>query len=299
MARTKKPKSPGSVERRTTWTRFYLPRGQDWPTWSTAHSDPHRGPLTGVEGIKNVWLGRKVEDSEQAALIILWVTADALKRFRQSPNCEEFLQCLPDKDVHDSIESGAVLRDMSLGDVEDGSSLSPTPSRFLSFAWVSGYGFEENLEGRVTFSVFVIPYTDDSIPESSLRTLSPSMQMHFWKQWAMVDNEDAVADSDHWQLGKRMATTENEGGRMVICEFRQWNGYSGATLEREEATANSPLTRESWAQMLAKMMPPITAWEKERWDIQLVPKKEEEEEGEDKDPEFTRELEAFVAGANN
>lgn len=34
------------------------------------YSDPHRGPLTGVEGIQNVWLGRKVEDPEQAALII-------------------------------------------------------------------------------------------------------------------------------------------------------------------------------------------------------------------------------------
>lgn len=70
MARTKQSKVPGSGDRRTTWTRFYLPREQDWPTWSATHLRPHRGPLSGVEGIKNVWLGRKVEDSEQAALII-------------------------------------------------------------------------------------------------------------------------------------------------------------------------------------------------------------------------------------
>jgi hypothetical protein len=70
MARTKAYKGPNSFDRRTTWTRFHLPRGQEWPTWSVVYSDPHRGPLTDVEGIDEVWLGRTVEDSEQAALII-------------------------------------------------------------------------------------------------------------------------------------------------------------------------------------------------------------------------------------
>lgn len=121
------------------------------------------------------------------------------------------------------------------------------------------------------------------------------MQTHYWKQWAVVDNKDALADSDPWQLGQRAATAGNEGGRMVMCEFRQWNGYSGATPEREEATANSPLTRESWAQKLAEVMPPVTAWEKERWDIQLVPKKGEEEEGEnEEDSEYERNMEEHL-----
>ncbi|KFZ09742.1 hypothetical protein V501_05498 [Pseudogymnoascus sp. VKM F-4519 (FW-2642)] len=295
MARTKQS-TPGTGERRTTWTRFHLPRGQDWPTWSPSHSGPHRGPLTGVPGISNVWLGRKVEDSEQAALIILWRTKDALEKFQESPACDEFLQYLPENGEQSSLESGALLQDVSLGDANDGS-LSPAPSRFLSFQWVSGIGFETNMQRRVTFTALVIRYTSNSIPESSRRATfsavrkafdefwpkgcedisSTPMQTHFWKQWAIVDNKDALMDSDPWQLGEQVATAGNEGGRMVLCEFRQWNGYSGATPEREEATANNPLTRESWAQMFAKVMPPVMAWAKERWDIQLLPEKEEEE----------------------
>ncbi|KFZ24804.1 hypothetical protein V502_00714 [Pseudogymnoascus sp. VKM F-4520 (FW-2644)] len=312
MARTKQSKGPGSGDRRTTWTRFHLPRGQDWPTWSTSHSDPHRGPLTDVAGIKNVWLGRRVEDSEQAALIILWKTEDALKEFQDSPTCDEFLQYLPENGAQASPESGALLRDLSLSNA-DGGSLSPAPSRFLSFQWI-GIGFEEKLQGRVTFTALVIPYTSDTIPESSRIAThravrdaldkfrprgcedisSPYMQTHFWKQLAMVNNKDALVDSDPWQLGEQVATAGNEGGRMVYCEFRQWNGYSGATPEREEATANSQLTRESWAQMFAKVMPSVTAWTQERWDIQLVPQKEEEEGEYEEDSEYDRNMEEYL-----
>ncbi|OBT85998.1 hypothetical protein VE02_06356 [Pseudogymnoascus sp. 03VT05] len=254
-----------------------------------------------------------VEDPEQAALIILWRTEDALKKFQNSPACDEFLQYLPKNGVEPSLESGTLLRDLSLGNAND-SSLSPAPSRLLSFQWASGYGFEENLEGRVTLTAFVIPYTGDSTPESSQNAVygavrgafdqfrprgcedisSPSMQTHIWKQWAVVDNKDALVDSDPWQLGGQVATAENEGGRMVLCEFRQWNGYSGATPEREEAMANSPLTRESWAQMFAKVMPPVTAWAKERWDIQSVPQKEEEEGEYEEDSEYDRNIEEYL-----
>lgn len=191
--------------------------------------------------------------------------------------------------------------------------MSPAPSRFLSFQWV-GIGFEEKLQGRVTFTALVIQYTGDRIPESSRSHVfgtirkafdqfrprgcedisSPSMQTHFWKQWAIVDNKDALVDSDPWQLGEQVSTAGNVGGRMVLCEFRQWNGYSGATPEREEATANSPLTRESWAQMFANVMPPATAWAKERWDIQLVPQKEEEEGEYEEDSEDDRNMEEYL-----
>lgn len=57
------------LERRTSWTRFHLPRGQDWPTWLTGGS-LDLGPLTGVTGCGKVWLGRQVDDCEQAAIII-------------------------------------------------------------------------------------------------------------------------------------------------------------------------------------------------------------------------------------
>ncbi|OBT66960.1 hypothetical protein VE03_04214 [Pseudogymnoascus sp. 23342-1-I1] len=285
MARTKQT-ARTTVDRRTTWTRFHLPREQKWPTWSAAHLDPHRGPLVGVEGIRNVWLGRKVEEPEKAALIVLWKTEDALKKFQDSPACEEFLQCLPQNGVEASLESGIMLGDLSLDDTggsSGGSSSSPVPSRFLSLKWVTGSGFEEYLQGRVTFTALVVPYTSDSIPESSRNAMHVAMRNAFC-QFRPRGCEDihslltlthALSIGDPWQLGEQLATAGDGGGRSVLCEFRQWNGYAGATLEREEAAANSPLTKESWAQKLAEVMPPVTAWAQERWDIQLAPREEE------------------------
>ncbi len=58
------------TQQRTTWTRFRLARGQDWPIWSTAYSDTYLGPLADVAGREKVRLGRMVEDPEQAAFIV-------------------------------------------------------------------------------------------------------------------------------------------------------------------------------------------------------------------------------------
>ena len=68
MARTKT--TAKRYDRVTTWTRFHLPREQEWPTWSVAHPDVHVGPLADVAGSSGVLLGRMVEDPEQAAYII-------------------------------------------------------------------------------------------------------------------------------------------------------------------------------------------------------------------------------------
>lgn len=57
-----------AMNRRTTWTRFYLPKWQGWPKWSTGSSV--LGPLAEVTGYDKVWLGRQVDDPEQAAIII-------------------------------------------------------------------------------------------------------------------------------------------------------------------------------------------------------------------------------------
>ncbi len=54
----------------TTWTRFYLPREQEWPTWSVDHTDIHVGPLSAVDGCGHASLGRMVDDPEQAAYIL-------------------------------------------------------------------------------------------------------------------------------------------------------------------------------------------------------------------------------------
>lgn len=83
-------------------------------------------------------------------------------------------------------------------------------------------------------------------------------------------NRDALVDSDPWQLGELVPIAGNGGGRVVLCKFRQWNGHFAATFEQEEITAKSPQTRESWAQKLAGVMAPVTAWAQERWDVQLA-----------------------------
>ena len=67
MARTKE--RPRPKDRVITWTRFYLPLDQEWPTWPT-YEDMHVGPLTDVKDVGEVLLGRVVDNPEQAAYII-------------------------------------------------------------------------------------------------------------------------------------------------------------------------------------------------------------------------------------
>lgn len=59
-----------SVKPLTSWTRFHLPRNQEWPTWSVDHDDVHVGPLEGVEGWRTASLGIMIDNPEQAAYII-------------------------------------------------------------------------------------------------------------------------------------------------------------------------------------------------------------------------------------
>lgn len=104
--------------KRTTWTRFHLPRGQEWPEWINGHSNIYLGPLADVAGCEKVRLGRRVEDPEQTAMIVrecvpglfvtvtpdwrrlltyiktVWESADALKYFQHSSSCGEFLRSL-------------------------------------------------------------------------------------------------------------------------------------------------------------------------------------------------------------
>ncbi|KAI0837651.1 hypothetical protein F5Y06DRAFT_70979 [Hypoxylon sp. FL0890] len=305
MARTKTPKRPSMQARRTTWTRFYLPRGQDWPTWSSGHSDARLGPLADVPGCCEVWLGRMVDDPEQAALIVLWTSVEFLKNFQNSPACEEFLQSLPENDMQASLVSGALLRGLSLSDADDASLLSAR-SRFLSFGWKMGFGsFNWDLQGRITLTAFALPYTACPIPEpwrdavyGTFSNFLPTgceelrswrrVKIEYWSQWAWVD-------SGLSQLEQQAAAAGNKSYRTVLCQFRRWNGSGGATRELEEASAKSPLARESWAREVAKVMPPVTAWEQQRWDIQSPPAREEEEEGMDCEcEEDQRNLDEFL-----
>ncbi|KAK3905570.1 hypothetical protein C8A05DRAFT_30635, partial [Staphylotrichum tortipilum] len=72
MARVKPLTNPHRRHhRRTSLTRFHLPRDQGWPTWPAPYSQhAHYGPLAGVPGRLGAWLARTVEDPEQAIFII-------------------------------------------------------------------------------------------------------------------------------------------------------------------------------------------------------------------------------------
>ncbi|KAI0181023.1 hypothetical protein GGR52DRAFT_567271 [Hypoxylon sp. FL1284] len=303
MARTKATKRPSFHYKRTSWTRFHLPRGQEWPSWPMGYSDPHLGPLSGVPGYQKVWLGKKVEGPEQAALIILWESADALSNFQASPACAEFLQGLPaENDAQASVESGTLLRRLSLN--EDGTSSAATTasSRFFSFQWTTPSPLQGDLQGRVTVTALAMPHVTQSwhddvrnalgqfVPAGCEDLLSSGVPLRFWTGWGWVDTQNGGNNGDT--------------GPFIFCEFRRWDGYGGATPEREEAAANSPLAKESWARTVAKLMPPVTAWEQERWDTKLAPSfiypddddedEDEEVEKDEEDVEFERNLEKFI-----
>lgn len=112
----------------------------------------------------------------------------------------------------------------------------------------------------------------------------------------LVTTEDAWVDG---KFGKIEENEEGNNGRTILCEFRHWTGVYGVTPELEEVSAKDPLARESWVQAVAKVMPPVTAWEQERWDIRVVPSFESPEEDEDEaeeeeeDAEWNRKLVEF------
>ncbi|KZL84641.1 hypothetical protein CI238_12873 [Colletotrichum incanum] len=288
MARTSQ-KAKRSEKPLTSWTRFHLPRYQEWPTWSVNHDDVHVGPLKGVEGWRTASLGRMVDKTEQAAYIIQWVNLDALKNFQYSPACAEFLQNLPEHDDSQaSVESGSTLGNLNLTDAS--SSSAPATSRFLIFKHVTPAVTAE-VEGRVTLTAFLVPRKVDSvflmwkekfesvfagfIPRGyEFITWHPNFMFRFAAVWLWVLSEDGWVEK---KFGKLEQTPDGDQGRTIICHFHLWRRECGATPEKEEASAADPQSRESWNRAVAQVMPPATSWVQERWDIQDVPRPPEPE----------------------
>ncbi|KAH7311224.1 hypothetical protein B0I35DRAFT_357121 [Stachybotrys elegans] len=283
-----------------TWTRFHLPREQEWPTWSVSHPDVHVGPLADVQGAMFIRLGRMVEHPEQAAYIISWDTLDDLKNFQSSPVCAEFLQNLPRNDISQvSIESGSALSSLSLED----SSMSP-PSRFLTLSYVDSRPTSK-LEGRITLSAFMIPRTyNPSIndlrngPGRFFPPGSEYIQYERWLRWEQKIVWFSVIAEDSWVEEKFGELAKNQD-RKIFCELRVWpnpNDYNASSepgAECEEASAKDPQTRALWNQAVAKVMPPVTSWEQERWDIREVPRFYPPAELSQEDMEYEREMEEW------
>ena len=62
----------------------------------------------------------------------------------------------------------------------------------------------------------------------------------------------------------------------------RWNGNDASPV-REEATAKDPKAKKSWHEMMAKIMPPVLYWERERWNVKLAPSYHSEPAGEDEE----------------
>ncbi|WYZ36155.1 hypothetical protein EsH8_XI_000038 [Colletotrichum jinshuiense] len=282
-------KARRSVKPLTSWTRFHLPRDQEWPTWSVDHDDVHVGPLQAVDGCLTVSLGRMVDNPEQAAYIIQWVDLDAVKNFQSSPACIEFLQNLPEhNDSQTSVES--TLGNLTLTDT---SSLpAAVSSRFLIFKHVTEAVTAE-LEGRLTFTAFLVPRNFDSksvflmwkekfesafisfIPYGyESITWHPNFMSRFAAVWLWALSEDGWVEKT---FGKLEQTQDDDQGRTILCHFHLWQRNCGATPEKEEAAAADPQWIESWNRAVAQVMPPATSWAQERWDIQDVPRPPEPE----------------------
>ncbi|PNP55970.1 hypothetical protein THARTR1_03907 [Trichoderma harzianum] len=304
------------MNRRTTWTRFHLPRWQGWPTWSTGSSI--LGPLAEVTGYNKVWLGRQVDDPEQAAIIIREYFSLGFHEVSIIINTQQ-QQC--GRLQKPSRISKTLQHRLSLNDAENtGTAVSPTASRFPSLHWHYSNGKELEVEGRVTLTTLLVPYTGgpdlEQIRLSIVRAfkgfvpadcedLRPPPPLSrdsipLGGQWpglvAFLPKPDGLVwawtdtgDNEQWQPpGQSVAAEQNGSGQMVVCQFRLWNGLYGATRQREEASAKNALAKESWETVVSNVFPPVTAWEQERWDIQVAPsylsplidEEEEEEAGE-------------------
>ena len=69
------------------------------------------------------------------------------------------------------------------------------------------------------------------------------------------------------QTQPQTQTQDKNQARTIFCHFCLWKHTIG-TQEDEEAFAADP---QAWKEELAQVMPPVTAWEQERWDICEVP----------------------------
>ncbi|TRX89682.1 hypothetical protein FHL15_009432 [Xylaria flabelliformis] len=267
MARRGEPRRLRQGERRTSWTRFYLPPGQDWPEWPTDYPDRYLGPLADVADRNYVYLGRQVDDPTKAVFIVFWESADELSYFQHTPACGEFLR-------------GLGCENKSL----------------LSLQYDTGAFFEGHLLGRVTLNILTIPYT--GVPDR--KTWSNSIQHAFqgfmpkgggkpgiphifrWKTSAWVD-DGHQEQSAPVEIGPRHAT---------YYLFYCWVGQTTSAVE-EEISAKDPESHGLWAARVARVMPPVEAWEQERWDIKRAPLNTDPASGDDgdEDMDFVDDLE--------
>ena len=239
-----------------------------------------------------------------------WRDKSDLKNFQSSPACAEFLGNLPENcNLQVSVESASsAMRSLTIEDAPSSAS-PPAPSRFLTLEEITHIPAGK-VEGRVTLNAFSVPRKDDP---SAMWTWYESLRAVFgcfqprgsefirghglrWQThmttwfWALA--EDGWVESKFGKL--EQAQGDAQQGRTVICEFHLWPRAWGATPEHEEASATDPQARESWNEAVAKVMPPVTAWVQERWDIRNVPRFDPPWEIDPEDVEYEKQLQEYL-----
>ncbi|KAH8593502.1 hypothetical protein B0O99DRAFT_742855 [Bisporella sp. PMI_857] len=271
MARTKQT-ARQTTKGVITWTRFYLPEEQEWPTWSIDYGNVYVSPLSEVQGCRgNVFLGRMVDRPEQAAYIIEWDTLEDVKAFQSSPACVEFLRNLPEYDNDNdnsqvSIDSGLALRHPILD-------YALSSSRFLALHHAFE-GATPTIEGRVTFTALLVPRKvkewtmwNDSLKYFQAPAQCGTDQSDVWFWVLMEDHSVEEKFGKLEQTQSQPQTQEENQARTIFCHFCLWKHTIG-TPEDEEAFPADP---QAWKEELPQVVPPVTAWEQERWDIREVP----------------------------
>jgi hypothetical protein len=86
--------------------------------------------------------------------------------------------------------------------------------------------------------------------------------------WFWVLMEDHSVEDKFGKLEQTQIQTQEENqGRTIFCHLCVWKNTTAIPGD-EEALAADP---QPWKEMLAEVVPPVTAWQQERWDIREVP----------------------------
>ena len=187
-------------------------------------------------------------------------------------------------------------------------SSSTTSPRFLLLSPIKTMTPTLDVEGRVTFTTFLVPGKVDNVYslwsnhfESKFYSFMPCgyESLTFNSRWHTLSATwFHVLSEDSWvekKFGKLEEQTgdNGKGGRTIICQFHLWPHKWGGTPEKEAASVADPEGRERWNQAIAQVMPPATAWVQERWDIHRLLECDPDPEPPLEDLEFERERQEY------
>ena len=88
--------------------------------------------------------------------------------------------------------------------------------------------------------------------------------------WVLMEDHSMEEKFGKLEQTQSQPQTHTQGGvqaRTIFCHFSLWKNHR-CSPEDEEILATDP---QAWKEELDQIMPPVTAWHQERWDIREVP----------------------------